>query len=105
MRDRGETDLRNYDDDPLVLFETEISSKLTDCLDPAEIAGLDSRINIMMRKVNSLKQVDQDIINLVFVEGLTMKEAAAQLGMSYTTLRVRVVRIRKTLGEFQGDED
>ena len=96
--------MRNYDDDPMILFETEISSKLTDALNPADIAALDARVNIMMEKIDNLRKIDQKIIDLVFLQGISMREAATILGLTYATIRVRLMRARMSLGKFQEEK-
>jgi RNA polymerase sigma factor (sigma-70 family) len=100
-RDNGESDLRKYDNDPFILFETEIESDLQEFLDPEKILIQDKRVQAMFGKVEKLKSIDKEILNMLFVEGIPMKVAADKLDISYSNLRKRLQRARVALGSYE----
>jgi RNA polymerase sigma factor (sigma-70 family) len=100
-RDNGESDLRKYDDDPFILFETEIESDLQEFLDPEKILIQDKRVQNMFGKIDKLKIIDRNILNLLFIQGTPMKAAADQLNISYSNLRKRLQRARVALGSYE----
>jgi len=51
------------------------------------------------RSVEALAQEEQEIVNLIFYEGLTQEEAAKLLGMSYRTLKRRWQAVKMKLNE------
>jgi RNA polymerase sigma factor (sigma-70 family) len=105
-RDQGEADLRNYDDDPFLLFETEIDSKLLSCLNPEDMCLKDERVQRMFTHIGRLRKIDQDILELIFVDNNSMRDAADILKLSYPNLRKRVQRLREVLGAYeQGEKD
>jgi RNA polymerase sigma factor (sigma-70 family) len=103
-RDSGEADLRNYDDDPFVLFESVLDSKEEIFQDPEKIFLQDKRIQRMFDKIHLLKRIDRNILTLIFIDGITMRDTAVALNISYVNLRKRLQRARISLGQYEEED-
>ncbi|GAB3452211.1 RNA polymerase sigma factor [Streptomonospora sediminis] len=74
-------------------------------LEPDDIARLEDRIlaedhaSRLLRSMADLPEGERQVIELVAVDGLTVTEAAAALGIRKVTARVRLYRARKVLSE------
>lgn len=67
------------------------------CADPAPGAGRDDRGAAVRRALTSLGPVDRELVTLTVWDGLTPAEAAAVVGLTAGTARVRLHRARARL--------
>jgi len=74
-------------------------------LDGDDIARLEERIDAerecraLLDRIAALPSGQQAVLELIAIDGLPLPEAAAVLGISTVTARVRLHRARRTLGE------
>lgn len=62
-----------------------------------EIKLLEAQKEEMLTIINSFKGVDNDIVRMKYIEGLTLEELAEEIGYSVSYVRQRHAEIRKTL--------
>lgn len=62
-----------------------------------EIKLLDAQKEEMLTIINSFKGVDNDIVRMKYIDGLTLEELAEKIGYSVSYVRQRHAEIRKTL--------
>jgi RNA polymerase sigma factor (sigma-70 family) len=104
MRLRGDVNFRNYDDDPSILFETEICTELVDHINPSDILEMSEKHNGLMEKISELSVLDQKIIDMTFVQNLPPDKVSKRLGLSSANIRMRITRIRRNLGSYEEDK-
>lgn len=74
-----------------------------------EIAGEEDRLSIeeermVIEAIKNLPELDRDIFLMKFSSGYSEKEIAKMLDMSYSSVRMRIVRARKKLQKELGEE-
>ena len=80
-------------------------------LDPDEVDELLSRIDaersarVLLAELARLPEQDRAVIDLVDIAGLQPKEAAAALGLTPGTVRMRLMRARARLRKFHHETD
>ena len=64
---------------------------------PETIYIRNERSRILWQALGTLQPQDRELVILHYFSGLSLKEAAELLGLSYTAARQRMVRLRQTL--------
>jgi len=73
------------------LLEADDVDRLTEKIDASR------RVRELHRELQALPEGERAVLELVAVDGLTVAEAAAALGIRPVTARVRLLRARRTL--------
>ncbi|AUG88503.1 hypothetical protein PQC39_gp139 [Vibrio phage Vp_R1] len=110
-RDRF-VDFRKHDDDNNFLAEEfeELQKMgsikdMNSSRDPFEVLSLE---NFVKRKANALEALtgsEKELLKVVFHDGMSLKDAAVELDMTYVAVRLKLMRIRQFLGDFDTFEE
>ena len=71
---------------------------------PETIYIRNERSRILWQALGTLQPHDRELVTLHYFSGLSLKEAAVLLGLSYTTARQRMVRLRHTIKTYMEEQ-
>ena len=71
---------------------------------PETIYIRNERSRILWQALGTLPAQDRELVILHYFSGLSLKEAAVLLGLSYTAARQRMVRLRQTLKAYMEEQ-
>ena len=71
---------------------------------PETIYIRNERSRILWQALSTLQPHDRELVTLHYFSGLSLKEAAVLLGLSYTTARQRMVRLRHTIKTYMEEQ-
>lgn len=90
-----ETPLSQFSDDHREWLENALSADAVSAFDESDRQA--GAVEILEYALDRLSAADRMIVNLIYMEGRTHKEAAALLGWSVANVKIRAWRARKKL--------
>ena len=77
---------------------------IDETLGPEDLLIRSQNLDKLLQQIRSLKPIYRDVIQLRFFQELSHKEMAAQLGLSLSNVKVRLLRAKKLLAEIINDK-
>jgi RNA polymerase sigma factor (sigma-70 family) len=96
-------DFRNDENDPFELHNDMFEETCDGILDPFNLIQEDQFLSERWERVETLADIDQQILYKVFINGQSMQNTAEELEINYATVRKRLQRMRQKLGKFGRD--
>ena len=93
------------DEDPFDIIDMKFEESRAIFKDPESIMVSNQLFEEASQKIGVLSDEDQKLLELMFYDGLSKKDVASALGITYDCARKRLQRIRGRLEGLEGMED